>query len=668
MDFRALIFSRVPQVRAASAVGDSLTLYFADGATFRTETRSFRYALLHAETDLLTGAERLSGSNALNFLSFFPDEAALDDAVEKLKNAGVAFYKWRDALSAAFFDTGVRLYRDLAFHDLRRLQLEFSVNAGVYTAEMGDTSHWQTTVASASAAEFLTEFLRVVAMRDPDVIEATELSSRILPELAALAKKAKVKFTLGRGDAEVSSRRSRFVADGRQQNVTVFTAPGRELVDLTHLAIFHDAIHRDFEAFDLEALKEHFQLTGSRVELMRQLSDMWLPSYFYQAQMLPLSLQSVILRGNGSSLDALFVDAYAAMHASVPLPEAPQFFEGALTRSEAAGVFFDVLHCDVRSLYPSVLLAEKRPPRRDEKGLFLALLGELRDFRLAAKDRARRAVDEIEKREAGALQSAFKILINSFYGYLGFAQGSFNDFALAAKVTERGREIMRGMLDFLHANDCRIIELDTDGIYFQLPAGKSAAAIETALRQTLPAGIEIEFDGDYQAMFSYKSKNYALLDRAHKISISGAALKSRALEPFQREFIADAVAALLAGTPEKVSLYADALEKAIALHQLPLEKFAKSEVLNDSPENYRKKLASGTARRSAAYELALNSGKKFSAGDRIRFYVTGDKKKISVVDNSRLLEASPQMRDENVPYYLEKLAALRAMFDPFTKA
>ncbi|MCQ2352763.1 MAG: hypothetical protein MJ033_04735 [Victivallaceae bacterium] len=667
MDIPALIFSGVSGVRGISASGNTLTLYFACGASFRTETRNFRYPLLHAKADMLPDAEMLSGSNALNFLSFFPDEAALDAAIGQLKDRAVPYYKWRDAAGAAFFDQKIRLYQDLPFHDLRRLQLDFAVREGIFTAELGDTSSWRASVANASAKAFLEELTRVVSLRDPDVIEGMELSSRVLPELAALAKKEKIQLAFGRGGTPLASRRSRFVTDGRQQNVLVFTAPGREFVDLTHLAIFHDAVYRDFEAFDLDYLAGYFRLAGSRTEMMRQLGDMWLPSYFYQTQLLPMSLQSVILRGNGSSLDALFVDAYGTMRASVPLPEMPQFFEGALTRSDAAGVFFDVLHCDVRSLYPSILLAEKRAPRRDEKNLILSLLGELRRFRLAAKDRARNAADLVEKREADAVQSAFKILINSFYGYLGFAQGSFNDYALAARVTERGREIMRNMLDFLGERNCRVIELDTDGIYFQLPQGVSAPEIETALRQSLPPGIEVEFDGDYRAMFSYKSKNYALLDNSGNMTLAGAALKSRALEPFQREFIADCVRALLAGEPQKVALLADELEKAISEHQLPLEKFAKSEVLSDSPENYRKKLDSGTGRRSAAYELALASGRKYASGDRIRFYVTGDRKKVPVVGNSRRLEDAPQVRDENVPYYLEKLAALRAMFAPFTK-
>ena len=50
-------------------------------------------------------------------------------------------------------------------------------------------------------------------------------------------------------------------------------------------------------------------------------------------------------------------------------------------------------------------------------------------------------------------------------------------------------------------------------------------------------GIEIELDGRYPAMFSYKMKNYALLDEQGHLRIKGSGLRSRGLEPFQREWL-----------------------------------------------------------------------------------------------------------------------------------
>ena len=89
-------------------------------------------------------------------------------------------------------------------------------------------------------------------------------------------------------------------------------------------------------------------------------------------------------------------------------------------------------------------------------------------------------------------------------------------------------------------------------------------------------------------------------------------------------------------------------------------------MLADSPETYKRKLAAGTGKRSAAYELAVRSGREYRQGDQVTFYIIGDKKRVSVVENSKLLaDADESVRDENVPYYLDKLEELRKKFEPF---
>ena len=124
-----------------------------------------------------------------------------------------------------------------------------------------------------------------------------------------------------------------------------------------------------------------------------------------------------------------------------------------------------------------------------------------------------------------------------------------------------------------------------------------------------------------------------------------------------------AVSAKLHDDPAALKRVFEEWKEAIISRSVPLEDLAKSEVLSDSPENYRKKLASGSSRRSAAYELALASGRNFRAGDKVKFYVTGSKAKVPVVGNSALLEdADLSNRNENSAYYLAKLDALFAQF------
>ena len=81
----------------------------------------------------------------------------------------------------------------------------------------------------------------------------------------------------------------------------------------------------------------------------------------------------------------------------------------------------------------------------------------------------RDAKDAPQRRYFHALQNTFKILINSFYGYLGFAQGNFADFEAAARVTQIGRDLLKQMIEWLKAQGAQVIEVDTDGIYFVPP-------------------------------------------------------------------------------------------------------------------------------------------------------------------------------------------------------
>src|SRR5207249_11503553 len=108
-------------------------------------------------------------------------------------------------------------------------------------------------------------------------------------------------------------------------------------------------------------------------------------------------------------------------------------------------------------------------PATDRLQIFRHLLTDLRTFRLEAKAQMRTAKNPRQQRYFHALQNTFKILINSFYGYLGFAQGHFADFDAAARVTQVGRELLQKMIGWLTERGAQVIEVDTDGIYFVPP-------------------------------------------------------------------------------------------------------------------------------------------------------------------------------------------------------
>src|SRR5205823_7528804 len=126
-------------------------------------------------------------------------------------------------------------------------------------------------------------------------------------------------------------------------------------------------------------------------------------------------------------------------------------------------------------------------PASDRLQIFRHLLTDLRTFRLEAKAKMRAEKNPTRQHHLQALQNTFKILINSFYGYLGFAQGNFADFDAAARVTQIGRDLLKKMIEWLNAHGAQVIEVDTDGIYF-VPPSSVEAGVSPAKRKPNSAG------------------------------------------------------------------------------------------------------------------------------------------------------------------------------------
>lgn len=696
-----------------------------DGSVVKSEMpfRPFLLTAFNAFPDELPGIRmtELSGEGDFRFRADFDNTELYDEAVKTLKKTtgfsggqpNAPFRLFSDMTQQFLIQHDLRLFTGMAFPELRRMQFDIETlctpgyefpNAArpddaVIIISLSDNTGWEKVLSLAdypSEKELLEAFSAEVAERDPDVLEGHNIFRFDLPYLEARAKRCKVKLRLGRDGSIPAKRNSRFSVAERIINYTRYDIYGRHVSDTCFLLYFYDAVHRNLDSYGLKYAARHFGVaapertyidgakitdawTNDRENLLkyalddvretRALSAILSPSWFYQTQIVPFGYQNCMVRGNATRIDTLFAAEYLKAGHALPAPERGRSFAGALTRAFDAGVFERVDHCDVRSLYPSVILSEGWVPARDSLAVFPQWLKRLRAFRLEAKDAAKAAETPEKKDYYGALQSAFKILINSFYGYLGFEQGFLNDFSMAEKVTARGREILTLMLDTLESNGCKIIEMDTDGIYFQAGKDQTLSTVGAALAKVLPEGIGVDFDESYQAMFCYKSKNYALLNAKGELSITGAALKSRGLEPFQRRYMERIIAALLRHDSAGAKKVHDDFVQALTNHSLPFADLAKSETLSDSLDTYKRKLAGGTGKRSAAYELAIRSGREYRQGDPVAFYIIGDKKRVAVVDSSKLLtEADEKIRDENVPYYLDKLEELRRKFAPFFTA
>jgi DNA polymerase elongation subunit (family B) len=652
--------------------------------------------------DLGIESEKLRGDLKFGWLVTVDSWKELIALRNGLKRAGRSFFASTDPVQHYLTATGRTLFKDLAFSDLKRMQLDVLANdEHIISVALSDNTGWEDLItvdhkdAEESEREAIRRLTQLIKERDPDVIEGHDLFRIHLPCLVARAKKLKTKLDWGRSDGFLRSRPSRLQIAEKTIDYPKFTIDGRHFADTFLLAQFYDVGMRSLTGFERIDVARHFGfcadeeisgLAGKElhrayldqderfrrralcgVRETRSLSDLLSPSYFIQAQIFPYNYQDTIVRGNATRINALFLREYFRQRHSIPELPIPRAFEGGYTDIFFTGVARNVWHCDIASLYPSIMLQFDCFPASDQLQIFRHLLTDLRTFRLETKANLRAEKDPAQQHHLQALHNTFKILINSFYGYLGFGQGHFADFDAAARVTQIGRDLLRKMIDWLNGQGAQVVEVDTDGIYFVPPDQIDIGDLQKGLAKELPPGIEVEFDEQFDAMFSYKAKNYALLTKAGEVVIKGGALKSRGLEKFQRVFLEEMIKLIMRGKSEAIVDLREKFEKNIRNREWNIDMLMKTDTLQDSLDQYRAKIGAGGRNRAAAYELALASERAYKPGDQISYYIKTTPEKVPAYEAAkRASEFDPQNRDENVDYYVAKLDDLVKKFSDIT--
>ncbi len=568
---------------------------------------------------------------------------------------------------------GATLFKGMSMGDVRRMQVDIETTGldptrtedRILLIAVADNRGLLTTLKGPEP-DLLREFVALLVQRDPDVIEGHNIHSFDLPFIAERCRRHDFPFAIGRDGSEAfAGIRRTFSIGGITRPLIPWRVFGRHVVD-TFLAVQRfDWARGSLTGYGLKEVARAFGIAEEdRVELPRdrmeetfrndpelvaqyarqdvietgKLAELVLATEFYQTQMVPDTYASCAVSGAGEKINAIFVRAYLHAGRAIPRPLPTAQYEGGYTELRRSGVLHRVVKADVESLYPSIMLADGIKPRTDTLDIFLPALRELTSRRLDAKARAK-ASEGAEANYWDGLQSSFKVLINSFYGYLGAGGFNFNDPEAAAAVTARGREIVKKIAEDIEATGGMVIEIDTDGVYFVPPDDVQGESSErdyiARIGSSLPEGIRLAFDGRFRCMVSVKTKNYVLCDYSGKRTFKGASLRSRADEPYGREFIARAVDLMMEGRTREIrDLYA-VVAADLRDHRLPIEQLARRERITE------KTFTSAGKQRSA--EIAEG----VSVGDYVQVYERS---------NGRLgLVADYTPGDENVAYYVDKL-------------
>ncbi|MGC4045491.1 MAG: DNA polymerase domain-containing protein [Armatimonas sp.] len=670
---------KTPRLVAVETGDSDATLFLRekDGGTSMERVPFVPWLVMRDERILpgVADMEKLAGEG-YSYLVRFEGYRSYLEARRLLRDERRDFLQYGSASKQFLLLSGRTLFKGMAFPEVRRMQIDLettSLNpnapeALIFLVACSD-NQGNEELLLGDERELLERLNHLVEDWDPDIIEGHNFYGFDLPYLAARARVNNVPLAWGRDGSEVSFGAERNCAIGA--NTRPFAPAyvwGRHVLDTMFQTQRFDVARGEISSYGLKECAVHYKIAEpERVYLdrsqiyslwrsdpervrayaladvreTRRLSDIVTPTEFYQTQMVPDVFQSVAVTGSGEKINSIFVRAYLQSGAAVARQQVSQPYGGGYTELRRSGLLHGIVKADVESLYPSIMLKYSVSSASDHLGLFLPMLKELLARRISAKRKAKEYEDkhnELASAYWDGLQGSYKLLINSFYGYLG-APFYFNDYAAATKITEIGQEIVKKIADELEQRGSVVIEIDTDGVYFQPPHGIEGLDAEEGFIQeigaTLPEGIRLAFDGRYSSMLSLKAKNYVLVSYAGKKTFKGSSLRSRADERFGKKFLAAGVDYLLADKPEELSAHYKELLEKIENRELGIEEIARRERVTE------KTFSSEAKKRNAGAMIGLK------VGDYATIYQRE-------VDRA-LVPATEYNHDEDIEYYQTKL-------------
>ena len=303
-------------------------------------------------------------------------------------------------------------------------------------------------------------------------------------------------------------------------------------------------------------------------------------------------------------------------------------YEGATVLEAQAGAYYGpITALDFASLYPSIMCAHNlcystlvMDPKYDNlpgveyeqygshrfaqnvPSLLPVILTDLKAFRKKAKKLM--AQHEGTPMEAiyNGQQLAYKISMNSIYGFTGASKGMLPCVAIASTVTMRGRQMIEETKNYVEANfpgarvrygdtDSVMVEFDVQGrkgqeaIDYSWQLGEQAAEQCTKL---FKAPNDLELEKVYCPYFLYSKKRYAakMYEKKgdavafKKIDVKGLQVVRRDSCPFVRETLKALLNMVLESSdPTPVITFAREEARKLMAGEVPMEKLLMSKQL-----------------------------------------------------------------------------------------
>ncbi|AYK15480.1 MAG: DNA polymerase elongation subunit [Methanosarcina flavescens] len=451
--------------------------------------------------------------------------------------------------------------------------------------------------------EMLNRFFEIFCEYDPDIVAGYNHQDFDIPYItdrvrALVAQGKAINPVVGRDGSKISYRRFGLLTRTEMKGRVVVDAlplvrRAFSLKQYTLRAVSKELLNR--EKLDVPPLEmeEYWFDTGEKfrkfVDYARRDAELalelilnlrLLDKYIALAQVSGSLLQEIVDGGQTSMVETLLLREFGLRdRVLLPKPddgvsaeryEMSSDLKGGEVLEPKKGLLENVLLLDYKSLYPTIMMAHNlcystvvtgdtpdgatiKPPSGGEfvppdvyKGIVPSILEDLLNQRSLTKQRMRSTSDENEYRVLDATQLAVKILLNSFYGYSGYARARLYNLTLANAVTSFGRSnilntreiinntirkiVLRSgaalLLDEageLSPHD-KVVELsvaygDTDSVFVHCQSTMDLSLEEVSLvgnrlsdivSASLPDPMELEFESIAKRALLIAKKRYAL--------------------------------------------------------------------------------------------------------------------------------------------------------------
>ena len=303
-------------------------------------------------------------------------------------------------------------------------------------------------------------------------------------------------------------------------------------------------------------------------------------------------------------------------------------YQGATVLEAQTGAYYGpITALDFASLYPSIMCAhnlcystlvmnakydnlpgveyEQYGPHRfaqNVESLLPTILTDLKAFRKKAKKLMAQTEGTPMEAVYNGQQLAYKISMNSIYGFTGASKGMLPCVAIASTVTMRGRQMIEETKNYVEANfpGAKVRYGDTDSVMveFDVQGRKGQEAIDYSWTQgelaaeqctkLFKAPNDLELEKVYCPYFLYSKKRYAakMYEKKgdavvfKKIDVKGLQVVRRDSCPFVRETLKALLSQVLESSdPNPVIATAREAAKNLMQGKVPIEKLLMSKQL-----------------------------------------------------------------------------------------